>query len=61
MIWVASAEYEDGHIVEKCFPYNEDGNYRLEENRQYELEEWLICRAHPQSVPTWYSVSCEAE
>lgn len=55
--WVAEAEYEDGEVVEKHFPYIENDDYRAEADRQYQLEEWLIERAHPQSRCVWYSVN----
>lgn len=61
MSWLAYAEYEDGHVIERVLPYYENGNYRAEDERQYTIEEWLICRAHPQSPAVFYSVSCEVE
>lgn len=42
--WEAFAEYADGTVIRKLFPYYENGNYILENRRQYELEEWLISR-----------------
>lgn len=41
-MWLASAEYADGTRIERQFPYMENGNYHLENERQQELEEWLI-------------------
>lgn len=52
-MWIARAEYEDGTTIEKTFSYNENGNYTLENERQYEIECWLI-EAHEGCV--WYSV-----
>lgn len=52
-MWEASAEYADGTSVTKLFPYNEDGNYHLEEERKYELECWLL---DYHEGCTWYSV-----
>lgn len=52
-MWEASATYGDGTYVKKYFPYKENGNYYLENEMQYELEEWLI-DYHENC--TWYSV-----
>ena len=54
-MWVyeARATYLDGTSVRKTFPYNEDNNYSLEEDRKFDIEEWLILR-HPGC--DWYSV-----
>lgn len=52
-MWKARAKYADGTVIEKNFPYYEDGNYSLENERQYELESWLLS-AHDECV--WYSV-----
>ena len=52
-MWVARADYADGTSIEKTFAYNEQGNYHLECERQYELEAWLIER-HEGCI--WYSV-----
>lgn len=52
--WIATAEYDDGTCIEKYFPYNEHGNYLLENERQYEIEYWLLDR-HPGCV--FYSVA----
>lgn len=57
-IWEACAEYADGTSVKKTFPYAENGNYFLENERQQELEEWLI--GYHEDC-TWYSVVCIAE
>lgn len=43
--WEAIAEYDDGTRIEKRFPYHEGGNYEQENERQYQLEEWLL-QAH---------------
>lgn len=50
--WIVYAEYGDGSSFEKTFPYNEK-NYRSEQERQNELEEYLISR-HPDCI--FYSV-----
>lgn len=52
-MWEAVAEYANGSRIEKKFPYNEGGNYMLENERQYEIECWLLER-HPDC--TYYSV-----
>ena len=41
-MWNAIGEYADGTRIEKNFLYNEEGNYNLECERQYDLECWLI-------------------
>lgn len=41
-MWNAFATYADGTTVEENFPYNENGNYYAECERQYELEAWLL-------------------
>lgn len=56
LIWYACAEYADGTRIEKYFPYYEDGDYEKEEERQYELEAWLLGK-HEGCI--WYSVGCE--
>lgn len=53
-MWLAEAEYADGTSILRYFPYNENGNYSLECERQYQLECWLIER-NPECV--WYSVN----
>jgi hypothetical protein len=53
-MWEARATYEDGTEVCKYFPYNENGNYTAECERQYELEEWLLGY---HDGCTWYSVT----
>ena len=53
-MWIASAEYADGTRVEQQCPYMENGNYYRENERQQELEEWLI-GYHDNC--TWYSVA----
>lgn len=53
-MWQAVAEYEDGTSIEKFFPYNENGNFQMEIERQYELEQWLVTR---HDGCTYYSVS----
>ena len=52
-MWEAVAEYADGTRIEKTFPYNEGGNYAMENERQYEIECWLL-EQHPDC--TYYSV-----
>lgn len=52
-MWYAYAEYEDGTVIEEYFPYNERDNYKLECDRQYELECWLI---EEHDGCTYYSV-----
>ena len=58
IMWEACAEYADGTSVRKTFPYLENGNYHLENERQQELEEWLI--GYHEDC-TWYSVNYIAE
>lgn len=41
-MWEAVAEYADGTTVRKYFTYNENGNWLAENERQHELEEWLL-------------------
>lgn len=55
-MWHAVAEYLDGTVIDQYFPYNENGSYQRENDRQYELECWLI-EAHEEC--TYYSVSYE--
>ena len=57
-VWEASAEYADGTSVSRTFPYFEDGNAREENERQYDLECWLLSH-HPDC--TWYSVCVVAD
>lgn len=53
-MWLAEAEYADGTSISRYFPYNENGNYNLECERQYQLECWLIER---NTECVWYSVN----
>lgn len=53
-MWEAIARYADGIEIRKYFPYNENGNYLAENERQYELECWLL-EQHEDCV--WYSVN----
>ena len=55
-MWVAEARYADGTEICKYFPYNENGNYLAENERQYELECWLL-EQHDGCI--WYSVGYE--
>lgn len=57
-MWHAIAEYEDGTVIDRLFSYNEGGNYQLENQRQYELECWLL---EQHEGCTYYSVSYEEE
>lgn len=57
-VWIARAEYADGSSVEEVFPYAEGGDIRLENQRQYDLECWLI-EGHEGC--TWYSVDYVAD
>ena len=41
-MWNAYAEYADGTVVDRNFPYAEDGIYSAECARQFDLEEWLV-------------------
>lgn len=54
--WYARAEYADGTEIEKRFAYSENDNYEAEQERQYDIEDWLISR-HPDC--TYYSVTYE--
>ena len=51
--WWCEAKYKDGTTVEKMFAYKEHGCYLEEEERQYQLEEWLL-KYHEDCV--WYNV-----
>lgn len=52
-MWEAIGRYADGTEIVEYFPYRENGNYRAECERQYQLECWLI-EAHDGCV--FYSV-----
>lgn len=54
--WVAVGRYDDGTEIEEWFPYNENGNYLKENERQYELEAWLV-EQHEGCI--YYSVTYE--
>ena len=54
MKWIVSAKYADGTEIEKSYPYREGGIYSKEEQRQYELECWIL-EQHEDCI--WYSVS----
>lgn len=58
MVWEAVAEYADGTTVRELFPYHECGNASRENERQYEIESWLIA-THEDCI--WYSVGCIEE
>lgn len=51
--WIAYAEYADGSSFERTFPYNEENSFS-EQERQYELEEYLVNR-YPECI--YYSVA----
>ena len=53
-MWNAVAEYADGTMIEKNFPYCESGNYQAECERQYDLECWLLSQ-HDDCI--FYSVA----
>lgn len=53
-MWCAIGEYVDGTRIEKNFPYWENDNYLAENERQYELENWII-NAHDNCI--FYSVN----
>lgn len=53
-MWEAYAQYADGTEIRQYFTYQENDNWQSENERQYELECWLIER-HPGC--TFYSVS----
>lgn len=55
--WEAIADCADGTRIEKRFPYNEGGNYLAENERQYELECWLIEEAEKHGGCTFYTVN----
>lgn len=59
MKWRAVAEYADGTYIEKFFPYEGNGSWKDDNDRQFELEAWLIEGAHTDSVPVWYSVDID--
>lgn len=56
-MWEAIAEYMDGTRIEKNFPYCEEGNYKRECERQYDLECWLIEQGEKHGGCTFYSVA----
>jgi len=51
--WYAKAEYADGTEIERKFAYGENDDYKSEQERQQNIEDWLISR-HPDC--TYYSV-----
>lgn len=53
-MWNAVAEYADGTRIEKNFPYDENGNYQAECERQYDIECWLMSQ-HEDCI--FYSVA----
>lgn len=55
--WEAHGEYEDGTEIRKEFSYRENGNYAKEEERQYELECWLMEQMEIHGNLTFYSVN----
>ena len=55
-MWEAIAEYMDGTRIEKLFPYQENGNWLLENKRQNELECWLIEQTEEHKGCIFYSV-----
>lgn len=55
--WLAMAEYADGTHIKKKFPYDEEDNYRREEERKCDLEWWLIEQGYKRKATcVWYSV-----
>lgn len=56
-MWEAIAEYMDGTRIEKLFPYQENGNWLLENKRQNELECWLIEQAEKHKGCIFYNVA----
>lgn len=60
-MWEAIAEYADGTRIEKRFPYMENGNYLAENERQYELECWLVEQAEEHGGCTYYTVNFVCE
>lgn len=56
-MWKAVAEYANGTRIEKCFPYQERGIWTLENERQYDLECWLMEKACEYGDCTFYSVT----
>lgn len=53
-MWNAYAEYADGTVIDRDFPYCEGANYSAECERQYDLEAWLL---EQHDGCTFYSVS----
>lgn len=43
--WEAIAEFADGTTLEFTRPYTADGNYRAEEEQQYNIESELLRKA----------------
>ncbi len=56
-MWEAVAEYMDGTRIERNFPYQENGSWRFENERQYDLECWLMEQAYEHGGCTFYSVT----
>ena len=50
-MWDAFATYADGMTIEENFPYNENGNYYAERERQAALEAWA--RAQHSNCICW--------
>lgn len=57
-MWVAQAEYADGTFYEIRVPYTENDDYSAENQKQFELEEFLVTR---KADCTWYSVFYEQD
>lgn len=55
-MWNAVGEYADGTRIEKNFPYYEEGNYNLECDKQFQLENWLIGQGENHGGCIFYSV-----
>lgn len=55
-MWEAIAEYADGTRIKKNFPYQENGNWLLENRRQNELECWFE-QAEEHKGCVFYSVT----
>lgn len=55
-VWLATVEFADGERIEKMFPYTANGNYRLEQEEQYNIEERMITTYGQDKEIVWYSV-----
>lgn len=55
-MWEVRATCADGTELVEQFPYRENGSCKAEDERQYELEWYIIEKAGKHGGATWYSV-----